>query len=233
MATPLSRSAVVLLSGGLDSCTSAAMAKAGGLRLHALTFDYGQRHRRELKAAAAVAGALGVAEHRVLRVPLAELGGSALTDAAITVPDAPAEATIGRTIPVTYVPGRNTVFLALALAYAEVIRAESVWLGINAMDYSGYPDCRPEYLAAMQHVAALATKQGVEGHAPRLVAPLVAMGKADIVRNALAYGAPIGLTWSCYRGGARACGRCESCVLRRRGFLEAGVEDPLAYAEAT
>lgn len=225
--------AVVLLSGGLDSTTSAAMAKAAGHELYALSFDYAQRHVRELDAAKHVAAALGVAEHRVLRVPLGELGGSALTDAAIEVSDAPADHNaIGGDIPNTYVPGRNTVFLSLALSYAEVVGAQSIWLGINAMDYSGYPDCRPEYLAAMQAVADLATKQGVEGAGPRLSAPLVDMSKADIVRSGMDHGAPLHLTWSCYRGGELSCGTCESCVLRLRGFQAANIPDPIQYEGA-
>lgn len=202
------------------------MAKAQGLGLYALSFDYGQRHDRELESARRVGEALGVAEHRVLKVPVGDLGGSALTDDAIDVPDAPVGDAIGASIPSTYVPGRNTVFLSLALSYAEVVDAGSIWLGINAMDYSGYPDCRPEYLDAMQRVADLATKQGIEGGGPRLEAPLVQMTKADIVRAAIQHDAPLQHTWSCYRGGDAPCGTCESCVLRRRGFTEAGHEDP-------
>lgn len=226
------KKAVVLLSGGLDSTTSAAMARAEGYALYALSFDYGQRHHVELERARAVAKALGVERHEVLPLPLGRLGGSALTDDAIAVPDAPAMEAIGDQIPITYVPARNTVFLSFALAYAEVVGAEAIYLGINAMDYSGYPDCRPEYLEAFQHVADLATKQGVEQGGPRLVAPLVQMSKADIVRAGLEHDAPLGLTWSCYRGGEVACGTCESCVLRLQGFEEAGVEDPVAYEVA-
>ena len=221
---------MVLLSGGLDSATTAAIAKSKGLDLYALSFDYAQRHRRELDAAVAVAKALRCAEHRILRVPVGELGGSALTDDAIEIPDAPADPTrIGAPdagIPATYVPARNTVFLSLAMAYAEVVEADSIWLGINALDYSGYPDCRPEYLAAMQRVAELATKQAIDGHGPRLEAPLVHMDKAAIIKKALQVGAPLELTWSCYRGGAVPCATCESCVLRQRGFAAAGVADP-------
>ncbi len=224
------KKAVVLLSGGLDSTTSAAIAQREGHELYALSFDYGQRHVKELEAALAVGKSLGVARHEVLSLPLGQLGGSALTDAGIDVPDArPADEMDG--IPVTYVPGRNTIFLSFALAYAEVVGAEAVYLGINAMDYSGYPDCRPEYLAAMQEVARLATKQGVEGGAPRLVAPLVEMTKAQIVTAGMDVGAPLELTWSCYRGGAQACGTCESCALRLAGFADSGYEDPIAYAE--
>lgn len=223
------KKAVVLLSGGLDSTTSAALAKQAGFELYALSFDYGQRHRRELQAAADVAEALGIVQHEVLPVPLDRLGGSALTDDAIDVPDAPESEQIGTHIPVTYVPGRNTVFLSLALAYAEVVGADAIYLGINAMDYSGYPDCRPEYLAAMQEVARLATKQGIEGHGPRLEAPLVEMTKAQIIAAGQEAGAPFHLTWSCYQGGDAACGRCESCALRLQGFSDAGFEDPVPY----
>ncbi len=222
--------AVVLLSGGLDSTTVAAMAKQSGREVYALSFDYGQRHARELHAAAAVAARLGVARHEILKLPMAALGGSALT-ADIDVPDAGAD--IGNDIPVTYVPARNTVFIAFALAYAEVVGAQEIHLGVNAMDYSGYPDCRPEYIEAYQRVAELATKQGVEGEGPRLVAPLINMSKADIVKAGLAAHAPLELTTSCYRGGAVACGTCESCVLRLRGFDAAGSKDPIAYAGAS
>lgn len=233
LAAPVAaKKAVVLLSGGLDSTTSAAIARSEGYELYALSFDYDQRHRTELERASAVAAALGVLRHEVLPVPLGRLGGSALTDASMEVPDAPADGAIGASVPSTYVPARNTVFLSLGLAYAEVVGADAIFLGINAMDYSGYPDCRPEYLEAFQRVADLATKQGIEGAAPRLRAPLVEMTKADIVRAGLRLGAPLDLTWSCYRGGERACGRCESCVLRLRGFAEAGAEDPVPYEVA-
>lgn len=222
--------AVVLLSGGLDSTTSAAIAKSQGHELYALSFDYAQRHKTELQSAKQIAHALGAKEHRILQVPIGELGGSALTDDALDVPDAGDD--IGSDIPITYVPGRNTVFLSLALSYAEVVGAQSIWLGINAMDYSGYPDCRPEYLEAMQHVANLATKQGIEGNGPKLEAPLVMMSKADIVRAGMEHEAPLHLTWSCYRGGLAACGTCESCILRLKGFEEAGIPDPIQYEVA-
>lgn len=222
--------AVVLLSGGLDSCTAAAIAKAEGMELHAVSFDYGQRHDKELACARAVAEALGVASHRVLKVPLGELGGSSLTDHGMDVPDA--TASIGEHIPSTYVPARNTVFLSLALAVAEVEGADRIVIGANALDYSGYPDCRPEYLDAFEHLANLATKQGVEGQRISLFAPLVRMTKADIVRRGTDLGAPLERTWSCYRGGDAACGTCESCVLRLRGFSAAGREDPIEYEGA-
>lgn len=216
---------MVLLSGGLDSTTAAAWAKHEGHDLYAVSFDYGQRHKRELASAKRVAKALGAREHRVLKVPIGQLGGSALTDKAIAVPKA--GQSIGATIPVTYVPARNTVFLALALAYAEVVGAQAIVIGANALDYSGYPDCRPEYLAAFERMANLATKAGVEGRPLRILAPLVELSKADIVRLAARLGAPLELTWSCYRGGTRPCGTCESCVLRRKGFEQAGVADPV------
>ena len=215
----------MLLSGGLDSTTAAAWAQAEGYDLFALSFDYGQRHRRELAASRKVGRALGVREHRVLKVPLGTLGGSALTDKAMAVPEA--GKAIGSRIPSTYVPARNTVFLSLALAYAEVAGAQAVVIGANALDYSGYPDCRPEYLAAFEAMANLATKAGVEGRRLRILAPLVDLSKADIVRLGSRLGAPLALTWSCYRGGPRPCGTCESCVLRRKGFEEAGVKDPV------
>ncbi|MEA3190574.1 MAG: 7-cyano-7-deazaguanine synthase [Thermoplasmata archaeon] len=218
--------AVVLLSGGLDSTTAAAWARREGHAVYAVSFDYGQRHRKELERAKAVAKAVGVVAHVVLRVPLDQLGGSALTDAGIEVPDAPAAGNIGDQIPVTYVPARNTVFLALALAYAETVGAQRLVIGANALDYSGYPDCRLEYLEAFERMANLATKAGVEGAAITVSAPLLHLSKAEIVRLAVELGAPIHLTWSCYRGGKAPCGACESCVLRAQGFAAAGVADP-------
>ena len=216
---------MVLLSGGLDSTTAAAWAKAQGHELYAISFDYGQRHRRELSSARKVASALGVREHRVLKVPIGQLGGSALTDKAIPVPKA--GKSIGDRIPSTYVPARNTVFLSLALAYAEVVGSRAIVIGANALDYSGYPDCRPEYLAAFEAMANLATKAGVEGRPLRILAPLVELSKADIVRLGTRLQAPLAMTWSCYKGGRQPCGTCESCVLRRKGFEAAGVVDPV------
>ena len=222
--------AVVLLSGGLDSTTAAAWAKAEGHDLYALSFDYGQRHKKELAQAQAVAKALGVREHKVLAVPIGDLGHSALTDRSIPVPDAPAASAIGSSIPSTYVPARNTVFLALALGYAEVTGATAIVIGANALDYSGYPDCRPEFLEAFERLANLATKAGAEGRTVKVLAPLLRMTKRDIVKAAVRLRAPIALTWSCYRGGRRPCGACESCVLRAKGFAEAGVPDPALAA---
>jgi 7-cyano-7-deazaguanine synthase len=218
--------AICLLSGGLDSSTALAWARREGYACFTLAFDYGQRHLRELESAAAVSRALGAEEHEVARVDLRRFGGSALT-ADLDVPLTGVDTAI---IPVTYVPARNTIFLSLALAYAEVREADAILLGINALDYSGYPDCRPEYLEAMQRVAELGTKQGVEGHAPRLLAPLVRLSKAEIVRLGTELGVPWALTWSCYQGGTRACGLCDSCRLRLKGFEQAGLRDPLPYA---
>jgi len=222
--------AVVLLSGGLDSCTAAAWAKAQGNDLYALSFDYGQRHKRELQGAQDVAKALKAKAHHVLKVPLGQLGASALTDRKIEVPDAGPASSIGSRIPVTYVPARNTIFLSLALGYAEVVAAQAIVIGANAVDYSGYPDCRPEYLAAFERMANLATKAAVEGHPVRIQAPLLHLTKPEIVRLAVELKAPISKTWSCYRGGRAPCGRCESCVLRRRGFVDAGIADPAGGA---
>ncbi|MBK6980430.1 MAG: 7-cyano-7-deazaguanine synthase QueC [Betaproteobacteria bacterium] len=219
--------AVVLVSGGLDSATVLAMARAEGWRCHALSVDYGQRHRSELVAAAAVATSLGATEHRVVRVDLALFGGSALTDPSIAVPKAPTEG-----IPVTYVPARNTIFLSLALAFAEVVRADAIFTGANAVDYSGYPDCRPEYLAAFEALANLATRRAVEGSPLAVRAPLVHLAKADIVRRGAALGVDFSLTVSCYDADAegRACGQCDSCRIRREGFTAAGLPDPTRYA---
>ena len=218
--------AVVLLSGGLDSATTLAIARAAGHACHALSFDYGQRHRVELEAARRVATALGAVEHRIVKIDTAWIGGSALTDVAIAVPEAP---TAG--IPVTYVPARNTAFLALALGWAEVLGARDIWIGVNAVDYSGYPDCRPEFIAAFEVLANLATRAGVEGGHFRVRAPLIELSKAEIVRRGAALGVDYGLTLSCYQPDAagRACGRCDSCRLRRAGFEAAGVIDPTRY----
>jgi len=218
--------AVVLLSGGLDSATVLAIASSEGWRCHALSVDYGQRHRAELDAAARVAKALGAHEHRIARVDLGVFGGSALTDPAIAVPRAPSEG-----IPVTYVPARNTIFLALALAHAEVVEADAIFTGANAVDYSGYPDCRPEFLAAFERLANLATKRAVEGHPIAIEAPIVDMTKAEIVRRGAALGVDYALTVSCYEADARgaACGACDACRFRREGFAAAGVADPTRY----
>jgi len=216
----------VLLSGGLDSATVLALAVREGWRCHALTVDYGQRHRAELDAAANVARALGAVEHRVVPLDLRVFGGSALTDASIGLPTEPTSG-----IPVTYVPARNTIFLALALAYAEVSDADAIFTGANAVDYSGYPDCRPEFIAAFEALANLATKRAVEGAPVRIRAPIVRMTKADIVRVGRELGVDFSLTVSCYDADAQghACGRCEACRLRREGFAAAQVPDPTRY----
>lgn len=223
----MTRKAVVLLSGGLDSATTLAIAQSDGFECHALSVEYGQRHQAELAAAVRVAQALGAAEHRVARVDLSMFGGSALTDPGIAVPEAPAAG-----IPVTYVPARNTILLSLALAHAEVVGARDIYIGANAVDYSGYPDCRPEYLKAFEAMANLATKAAVEGARTTLHAPLVMLAKADIIRTGIRLGVDYGVTVSCYQAGddGLACGRCDACRIRRAGFEAAGVPDPTRYA---
>ncbi len=224
-----SRRAVVLLSGGLDSATALAVALDQGYQCFSLSMDYGQRHRAELNAARRVAERAGVAAHLQLAVPIGVLGGSALTDPAIAVPERG-----GPGIPVTYVPARNTVFLALALAVAEVRRAGAIFIGVNAVDYSGYPDCRPEFIAAFQELARLATKQGVEGAPVLIKAPLIAWTKAEIIQRGVDLGVDYRLTVSCYQAdvAGAACGRCDACRLRRAGFDAAGVADPTRYQRA-
>jgi 7-cyano-7-deazaguanine synthase len=219
--------AVVLVSGGLDSTTVLAMAQARGYACHTLSFDYGQRHRAELQAAERVSASMGDVEHKVVRLNLDTIGGSALTDMAIAVPE---EETEG--IPITYVPARNTVFLAIALGWAEVLDASDIFIGVNAVDYSGYPDCRPEFIAAFETMANLATRAGVEGQRLRIHAPLIDMTKGEIIKTGLDLGVDYGLTVSCYQATADglACGRCDSCRLRRQGFSDAGVADPTRYA---
>jgi 7-cyano-7-deazaguanine synthase len=224
--------AVVLLSGGLDSATVLAMARAEGFACHALSFRYGQRHAVELDAAARVARVLGAVEHRVATVDLGHLvsGGSALTDVSIAVPKDRAAADMGGDIPVTYVPARNALFLCHALAWAEVLGASDLYAGMNALDYSGYPDCRPEFLEAFERMARVGTKAGVDGARWRVRAPLIRMSKAEIIRAGVALGVDYGLTHSCYDPvGDLACGRCDACILRKKGFAEAGVADPTRY----
>jgi 7-cyano-7-deazaguanine synthase len=220
------KSAVVLVSGGLDSATVLAMAVASGWRCHALSVDYGQRHRVELDAAAQVARALGAVEHRLVHLDLGVFGGSALTDRSIPVPSEPTPG-----IPVTYVPARNTILLALALAHAEVTGSDAIFTGANAVDYSGYPDCRPEFLAAFEKLANLATRRAVEGAPIRIEAPIVGMGKAEIVRQGYELGVDFALTVSCYNADpqGRACGACDACRFRREGFERAGIADPTRY----
>ncbi len=220
--------AVVLVSGGLDSATVLAMAHAQGYACHALSFDYGQRHQIELEASQRVALAHGAVQHKTIRIDLAGMGGSALTDTSIAVPEQ-----LGTGIPVTYVPARNTVFLSLALAWAEVLGAWDIFIGVNAVDYSGYPDCRPEYIAAFQRLADLATRAGVEGGHFRIHTPLIELSKAQIIQEGLRLGVDYSQTLSCYAPDAqgRACGRCDSCRLRAAGFSAAGVADPTSYQQ--
>jgi len=220
------KKAVVLLSGGLDSATALAIARDQGFDCHALSLDYGQRHHAELAAASRVAEAAGVIEHKILPLSLDAIGGSALTDPSIDVPEAG-----GSGIPVTYVPARNTVFLALALGWAEVLGATDLFVGVNAVDYSGYPDCRPAFIEAFEQLANLATKAGVEGQRFRVHAPLIEMSKAEIIRTGTALGVDYALTVSCYQADEDgiACGRCDSCRLRAEGFHAAGVTDPTRY----
>ncbi len=227
--TPLRR-AVVLLSGGLDSATCLAIARDQGFACYALSVAYGQRHAAELTASKRVADSLGAAEHRLARVGLGQFGGSALTDPTI---DIPLDNRSGASpIPVTYVPARNTVMLSIALAWAEVLGANDIFVGVNAVDYSGYPDCRPEYIKAFETMANLATKVGVEGERMTIHAPLIELSKADIIRRGTTLGVDYSQTVTCYQADdtGRACGRCEACRLRRAGFLEAGVDDPTRYA---
>jgi len=224
--TTTMKKAVVLLSGGLDSATTLAIAKSQGYECHALSFDYGQRHGAELDAARRVAQSGGAVEHKIIRIGLGEFGGSALTDTRIAVPETPQEG-----IPVTYVPARNTVFLAFALGWAEVLGSADIFIGVNAVDYSGYPDCRPEYIEAFERLANLATKAGVEGGRFKVHAPLIALKKAEIIRVGTDLGVDYASTVSCYSADdeGRACGSCDSCRFRKTGFMEAGVPDPTHY----
>ena len=223
----MNRRAVVLLSGGLDSATVLALARHEGLECHALSLDYGQRHHAELDAARTLSRRLGAVEHRVMRLDMGGFAGSALTDASVAVPETP---TTG--IPVTYVPARNTIMLALGLGWAEVLDADAIYIGVNALDYSGYPDCRPAFVEAFQTLANVATKRAVDGRPIRIHAPLIDLSKADIIRMGVRLGVDYGLTVSCYQASATglACGRCDSCRLRRQGFEQAGIPDPTRYA---
>jgi 7-cyano-7-deazaguanine synthase len=226
-----SRKAVVLLSGGLDSSTTLAIAKERCFRVFALSFQYGQRHEVELEAASRVAKATGVERHKILEIDMRSFGGSALT-ADIDVPKGRQPLEMGRGIPITYVPARNTIFLSFALAWSEVLKCSDIFIGVNALDYSGYPDCRPEFIQAFQTLANLATKAGVEGKTQVTIhAPLIHLSKADIIRKGMALGVDYSLTSSCYdpSGLGEACGLCDSCQLRRKGFLEAGIVDPTRY----
>lgn len=222
------KKAVILLSGGLDSATVLAMAKAEGYDCYTMSFDYGQRHRAELKAATRVSEQLGAIEHKVIGINLNGIGGSALTDTSIAVPEVPVSG-----IPVTYVPARNTLFLSLALGWAEVLAAADIFIGVNAVDYSGYPDCRPAFVEAFERLANLATREGVEGHGFRIRAPLQYLSKAEIIQAGLRHGVDFSLTVSCYQADdeGRACGRCDSCRLRAEGFRAAAIADPTRYLQ--
>lgn len=222
--------AVILLSGGLDSSTVLYQARADGCECYAISFDYQQRHRRELEAAQAIARSAGVADHQIVSFDLRQWGGSALTDNRINLPQARSLGEMAQNIPVTYVPARNTIFLSFALAYAETLNAERVYIGVNALDYSGYPDCRPDYIQAMQEVFRLGTKQGREGNAIAILTPLIYLKKTEIIQLGDRLGVPWEQTWSCYAGGEIACGVCDSCRLRLAAFAALGVEDPLPYS---
>jgi 7-cyano-7-deazaguanine synthase len=223
----MDKRAVVLLSGGMDSSTAMAVARSNGNEVYALSFDYGQRHRNELSCARKIAIFFKAKEHKVLKIELGKLGGSALTDDAIAVPDADGGWSGGKPIPATYVPARNLVLLSMAAAYAETVGAKSIFIGANAIDYSGYPDCRPEFLRAFEEAARLGTKCGFSGKPLRIEAPLLRLSKEQIVRLGASLLVPFGMTWSCYRGGKRPCGKCDSCRLRAKGFEAAGMADPL------
>lgn len=222
------KKAVILVSGGLDSATCLALARADGFECYALSFDYGQRARSELNAAATLAKAASVCEHQIITLGIGNLGGSALTDETLSMPES---GVVTGLIPITYVPARNTVFLAYALAWAEVLGAEAIYIGVNALDYSGYPDCRPEFIEAFEAMANLATKAAVEGRKIQIATPLIQLSKAEIIRLGIKHGIDYALTVSCYQADnkGRACGRCDSCRLRRRGFAEAGIADPTSY----
>ncbi len=226
MDSDVKKKAVVLVSGGLDSSTCLAIALAHGFECYAMSFDYGQRSSSELAAAGRVVAANQVQDHKIIKLHMGAIGGSALTDKSIAVPEAATEG-----IPTTYVPARNTMFLAYALGWAEVLQADAIFIGVNAVDYSGYPDCRPEYISAFQQLINLATKVGVEGAVITLETPLIDLSKAEIIQTGARLGVDYGLTVSCYQAdeSGRACGLCDSCRLRRQGFAEAGVEDPTQY----
>ena len=221
--------AVVLLSGGLDSSTTLAIAINLGYEVYPITFKYGQRHSKELESAKKISNYYGL-KLKIIDISLDKIGGSALTDN-YDVPERKDISEIGDEIPITYVPARNTIFLSIALSYAEVIGAEKIFIGINALDYSGYPDCRPEYVEEFNKLSRLATKVGVEGRPIEIVAPLIFLKKGEIIKKGIELGVPYELTWSCYRGGEKACGRCDSCLLRLKGFMEADEKDPLEYEE--
>lgn len=219
--------AVVLLSGGLDSATCTAIAKQSGYQIHAITFDYGSKHNKEIESAKRIAAHYKVNEHMIFPLAMDRIGGSALLDENADIP----QTETNDTIPTTYVPARNTVFLAIGLSYAESIDAEAIFIGANAIDYSGYPDCRPEYIKAFQQVSNLGTKKGVDGKPIEIVAPLVNLSKAEIINEGMRLGVPYDATWTCYAGGEKACGKCDACSFRLKGFKEAGLVDPIQYED--
>ena len=229
----MTKKAVILVSGGLDSATTLAIARDAGFDCYAMSFNYGQRHQIELESAKIVSDSLGAKEHKVVSLGLGDIGGSALTDDTIDVPQTTSDV-VSEGIPVTYVPARNTVFLSLALGWAEVLDAEAIFIGVNAVDYSGYPDCRPEYIEAFQTMANLATKKGVEGHTIKIETPLIDLTKAEIIQKGIALGVDYGQTLSCYAPDAqgKACGLCDSCHLREQGFAAANIADPTVYSSA-
>jgi 7-cyano-7-deazaguanine synthase len=226
----LAELAVILLSGGLDSAVTLAKAKEEGFGLYPISFDYGQRHNKELECAEKIVKHYKIEDHMIMKIDLTQIGGSALTDN-LDVPENKDLDKIGEDIPITYVPARNTILLSLALGYAEVVGASSIYIGANSLDYSGYPDCRPMFLEAFQKVAELGTKCGVEGAPIAIKYPLISMTKAEIVKEGIRLKVPLHLTWSCYKGKERACGKCDSCILRLKGFSEAGLKDPVKYEE--
>jgi len=223
------KKAVCLISGGLDSCTTAYIAKKEGYEIYALTFNYGQRHDKEINCAKKIASSVNAKNHIIFDINLDMFGGSSLVDKSKKIEKDHNLNDIGKTIPSTYVPARNTVFLSIALAFAETIDADAIFIGATATDYSGYPDCRPEYIDAFEKMAGLATKKGVEGKPIQIKAPLINLSKAEIIKKGLKLGAPFEKTWSCYNGDKNACGRCDSCLLRLKGFKEANVKDSLTY----
>ena len=223
------KKAVCLISGGLDSCVTAFIAKNEDYEIYALSFNYGQKHNKEIQCAKQIVSAVNAKRHIVFDIDLNRLGGSSLVDKSLEIPIDQNLKDIGKSIPSTYVPARNTVFLSVGLAFAEVVDADAIFIGVNATDFSGYPDCRPEYIEAFQKMVDLATKKGAEGGSIKIRAPLLNMTKAEIIKKGNSLGVPFEKTWSCYKGETRACGRCDSCLLRLKGFKEAGIKDPLEY----
>ena len=225
----MAKKAVCLISGGLDSCVTTYIAKKNGFEIFALSFNYGQRHKKEVECSRDIVSSVNAVKHTIFDLDLDKFGSSSLTDISVDVEQDNKLEEIGRNIPSTYVPARNTVFLSIGLAYAESIDADAVFIGVTATDYSGYPDCRPEYMQAYQKMADLATKRGVEGRNIQIITPLINLSKAEIIKKGVELNAPFEKTWSCYKGEDKACGRCDSCLLRLKGFKEAGLKDPISY----